>query len=180
IRTSRVKTGWENVWEKVFDWKDPQPKVGTVLTPAEQRIEYQNDGAVDVGKSLIQGMEAKSKASLFIATAVAFFLIYWAVAGPGFYVYLVQKRRASLSWFMFGLSALIATAFTVLIVKLVLRGPPEVHHISFVQQASNQPAVVRSRFGLYIPRDGDQKIQLQNTVPQTVSTISAFAIHPTY
>ena len=81
---------------------------------------------------------------------------------------------------MFGLAALVATGITVLIVKLVLRGPPEVHHMSIVQQASNQPAVVRSRFGLYIPRDGDQKIQLQNTMPQTVSTINGFAINPAY
>jgi len=177
--TSKIKTHWVNVWDKVFDLKN-SPLVIDKYTTSDERIPYQHAGTVDLGKSLIQGMEAKSKASLFIATAVAFFLIYWAVAGPGFYVYLVSKRRANLSWFMFGLSALGATALTVLIVKLVLRGPPEVHHISLVQQAANQPAVVRSRFGLYIPRDGDQKLAMQNTLPQTVSTISGFAIHPAY
>jgi len=39
---------------------------------------------------------------------------------------------------------------------------------------------VRSRFGLYIPRDGDQKIQLQNTSTEAVSLINAFAIHPAH
>jgi hypothetical protein len=69
----------------------------------------------------------------------------------------------------------------VLVVKLVLRGPPELHHTSLLTAATaDRSAVVRSRFGLYIPRDGDQKIQLQNTSTEAVSLINAFAIHPAH
>src|SRR5437764_12786248 len=96
---------------------------------------------------------------------------------------MVLERRRSLRWSLFALSAFVATAVSVLVVKLVLRGPPELHLVSLVTAASadsGHSAVVRSRFGLYIPRDGDQRIQLQNTSTDAVSTINAFAIHPAH
>jgi hypothetical protein len=64
------------------------------------------------------------------------------------------------------------------VVKLVLRGPPEVRHLSMVRIAPGQPAIVYSRFGLYIPRDGDQSIQLNDSVHQSVSYLSSFAENP--
>ena len=63
-------------------------------------------------------------------------------------------------------------------VKLVLRGPPEVKHLSVVRIAPGQPAIVYSRFGLYIPRDGDQTIELDDTTPGQLSYLSALAEHP--
>src|SRR5205823_13726373 len=41
-----------------------------------------------------------------------------------------------------------------------------------------QPALVYSRFGLYIKRDGDQLIELNNTAHDGVSYVSGFAEHP--
>jgi hypothetical protein len=66
-------------------------------------------------------------------------------------------------------------------VKLVLRGPPELHHTSIITAAAtDHNAIIRSRFGLYIPRDGDQRIELLNTSNEAVSAINAFAIHPAH
>jgi len=91
---------------------------------------------------------------------------------------LCTKKRQGLSWFFFGISALAATALTMLVVKLVLRGPPQIKHLSFVRIAPGQPAIIDSRLGLYIPRDGDQKIELEDTSPSSVSYLSPFAEHP--
>jgi hypothetical protein len=47
-----------------------------------------------------------------------------------------------------------------------------------VRAATGEPAYVYSRFGLYIPRDGVQQIELKGMAPDTSAAISAFAIHP--
>ena len=44
-------------------------------------------------------------------------------------------------------------------VKLVLRGSAEIHHVSFVRQVPGEPTVVHTQFGLYIPRDGFQRVR---------------------
>jgi hypothetical protein len=85
-----------------------------------------------------------------------------------------------LSWFIFAASAVVATLLTVGVVKLVLRGDPEVKHLTVVRMAPGQPAVVYSRIGLYIPRDGPQKLELKETVGDAVSYIAPFPIHPQY
>ena len=105
-----------------------------------------------------------------------FFIGYWLVAGPGSYLYLAGKRRKELSWMIFAASAVAATALTVLVVKLVLRGSPEAHHVSIVRIAGGGPgggynAVVHSRIGLYIQRDGYQNVALRTT-PRAPSAIS--------
>ena len=71
----------------------------------------------------------------------------------------MTRRRQALSWFFFAAAALVATAVTVGVVKLVLRGPPQVRHLTMVRVTPGQPAIAYSRFGLYIPRDGDQTIE---------------------
>ena len=42
-------------------------------------------------------------------------------------------------------------------VKLVLRGPPQLQHVTFVHMAPDHETVAQSQFGLYIPRDGKQR-----------------------
>ena len=107
-------------------------------------------------------------------------LVHLLIAGPGIYFYLLAKARAYMSWFLFAAAAIAATAVTVLVVQLVVRGDPELQHVSFVRKAPGQPAVVTSRFGLYIPRDGAQEIKLRDTDPKSNSYLSAFAAHPTH
>jgi hypothetical protein len=121
-----------------------------------------------------------SKTAYLITVAIGFFVVYWLVAGPGLYGYLVTKKQSHLSWFMFGATALVATVLTVIIFRLVVRGPPELRHVSVVRAAPDEPAMVYSRFGLYIPRDGDQKIEMKDVAANSISMINAFAIHPRY
>jgi len=177
--TSRAKSGWPAVWDAVFDWKN-SPLAVTSTTEDALVAPYQPAAAMDVGFSLLQGMDLHSKTAWLLTLAIVFFIAYWLLAGPGIFAYLVGKRRTQLSWFLFAASAVAATLLTVLIVQLVLRGPPELRHFSIVRKAPGQPAVVRSRFGLYIPRDGYQSIELKDTAANQVSTISALAWNPSY
>jgi hypothetical protein len=176
-------TGWPYIWDKILGIKSdayvlPNGKKEDDFLISHRLDRYHSTSPRDLGYALVQGLNLNSKANWLILLAIGFFIVYWIVAGPGTYAYLVSKKRQAVSWFFFGISALVATAVTVLVVKLVLRGPPEVRHLSFVRVAPNQPAIDYSRFGLYIPRDGDQKIELEDTSASSVSYLSPFAEHP--
>jgi hypothetical protein len=179
----RATTGWPYVWDKVFGWKNDTYVIPAGASKDDERLknvfdQYAPGPPADLGMPLVQGLNLSSKGMWLIFVAIAFFLIYWVVAGPGSFLYLASKKRAGFSWFFFGLAAIAATAVTVLVVKLVLRGPPEIRHLSFVRVAPKQPTLVYSRFGLYIPRDGDQSIDLGDMAHEGVSYISGFAEHP--
>jgi hypothetical protein len=175
--TARAKVGWAHVWDKVFDWHNDTLIVDNV-TPANEKEPYALASMRELGTAMREGMAMAGKSRAYIGLAVVFFVVYWLVAGPGLYVYLVAKARAHASWFFFALSAVIATVLTVLLVQLIVRGPPELQHVTLVKQASGQPAVVYSRFGLYIKHDGLQDIALAGTDPTAESYITAFADHP--
>ena len=163
---SFAKTGWLNVWNRVFDWKDA-PVINDKYISATEKDKWVGGGVVDIGHQFVDPrlLNLTGTVSSLVALAVAFFIIYWVVAGPGVFAYLVNRRRQNLSWFGFTLSAIIATLVTVLIVRLVVRGPPVLKHSSVVEQAAGQPALVRANFGLYIKRDGDQRIELKEVRP---------------
>jgi hypothetical protein len=178
--TSRVRSGWPYVWERVFDWKNVPIVLTGKLEPGDFR-RYAPGSTMDLGWTLPESMELPSKTAWLVTLAVVFFIAYWLVAGPGVFAYLVGKKRTQLSWFMFAASALVATGLTVLLVKLVLRGPPELKHFTVVRAAADSPlAVAHGRFGLYIPRDGFQELELTDTAPDAVTTISAWAPHPVF
>jgi hypothetical protein len=182
---SRATSGWPYVWDQVFGWNND-----TYVVPAnaskddpelKARLElYAPSEAKDLGFALIGGLNFQSTGAWLIFVAIAFFIIYGLVAGPGGYFFLLAKKRQSFNWFFFSLSALAATALTGLVVKLVVRGPPQINHISLVRIAPNQPALVYSRFGLYIKRDGDQTVEMNGASHDSVSYISNFAEHPQF
>jgi hypothetical protein len=180
-------SGWPYVWLTVLGWRNdayvppPLPSGPNAEYPPEVKVridQYQPGKPVDLGYSLAADLNLGNKGAWLVALAIGFFVVYWLLAGPGTYAYLVAKKRQGLSWFFFAAAALVATAVTVGVVKLVLRGPPEVRHLSVVRVAPGQPTIVFSRFGLYIPRDGDQTIELQDTTPGQLSYLSALAEHP--
>ena len=176
-------SAWPYIWDDVFGSKSDAYVLPDRQSPDDPLVartlaQYKPEGPTDLGYPLVQGLNLNSKANWMILLAILFFVVYWLVAGPGTYAYLVTKKRQGLSWFFFGISALVATAFTLMVVKLVLRGPPEIKHLSFVRVAPGEPAIVYSRFGLYIPRDGEQKLELTDTSPASVSYLSPFAEHP--
>src|SRR5450432_84001 len=158
---TRTKNGWVYVWNHVFDWKN-SPLPITSQTPDTIKKIYEPGQPVDLGPSLLgTWLELQSKSAWLITLAILFFIGYWVIAGPGAFAYLHSRKKTQASWFIFGACALGATAITLLIVKLVLRGPPELKHFSIVRESVGEPGVVISRMGLYIPRDGMQKIELK-------------------
>jgi hypothetical protein len=174
-------TAWPYIWDRIFGWKNDSYVLPDKASEddADPRFkQFAAAGPADLGYTLVQGLNLSSKATYLIFLAIFFFAVYWIVAGPGTFFYLRAQKKQRLSWFLYGASALIATAVTVLVVKLVLRGPPEVRHLTFVRAAPGEPAIVYSRFGLYIPRDGDQKIELENISATSLSYLSPFAEHP--
>ncbi len=175
--TNKAKSGWPYVWDKVLDFKSDLIIVDSQTTDA-QKHPYSPGAAADIGHSLLAGMELSSKSRALVSIAVVFFIGYWIVAGPGVYLYLVTKSRPQFSWFMFAFSAVVATAITVLVVKLVVRGAPELHHVTVIRGAPNEPNIAISRFGLYIPRDGAQEISLPEVAPKNVSYVNAYPQHP--
>lgn len=171
---------WLWVWDKVFDWPDdPAPHLDMLKTDEEPaQMLYDKGGTADMGYAERNGMELESTGAALVALAVLFFIIYWAAAGPGSYLLLAAKKKSGVSWFAFAIVAIVATASTVLIVRLVLRGPPKIKHVSYVSICPDSPALVRSEFGLYIPRDGAQKVELKETSPDSPSYVTAFPLHP--
>jgi hypothetical protein len=50
--------------------------------------------------------------------------------------------------------------------------------LSIVRAAPDQPATVISRFGLYIPRDGWQRLELKDAAADSVTSLSALPVPP--
>ena len=179
----RATTGWPYVWDTIFGWNND-----TYVPPASVNKDdpllrlrtdlYSPANPIELGKPLVDGLNFEGKAATLITVAVVFFVLYWVVAGPGGYFVLSHEKKTSLSWFVYAAAAVVATALTGLVVKLAVRGSPQIKQISFVRMAPNQPALIYSRMGLYIPRDGDQTLQLNDTTHQGVSYLSGFAEHP--
>jgi hypothetical protein len=181
--TRRAKSGWRYVWDRVFDWNDP-PNVAEDYKAVDGQFDAWpgTDKAVDLGAELSQhGMDLPSTAAVLLAIAGFFFVVYWLVAGPGIYLVLVARKQANLSWFVFALTAIAATALTALLVKAVVRGPPKLQHLSVVRYAAGEPTgVIDSRFGLYIREDGAKTIGLQETAAHEVSYVTPFSMNPQY
>jgi hypothetical protein len=171
--------GWVYVWDHVFGWSN-DAHLPNDRTPTEE-TNYAGDAYSDVGSALNKGVEFGAKGTGLIALAVVFFVIYWIIAGPGSYLFLAGKKKKEMSWAAFGLSAVVATFITVLVVRLVLRGNPEIHHASDVRMVVGQepqPAIAISKIGLYIPRDGDQRLSLGDTSNQFASYIAPLSVLP--
>ena len=176
--------GWPYVWDRVLGWKNDTHAPADVDQATDDAYrETFMDSAVDLGYPQLRGVEFGAKGAGLIVLAIFFFIAYWVVAGPGTYLFLAGRKRKQLSWTAFGVVALAATLLTVLVVRVVLRGSPEIHHATDVRMVSGQdpqPAIAYSRVGLYIPRDGDQRVELGNTSNQLVSYITPMAINPSY
>jgi hypothetical protein len=181
--TKSAQGGWRYVWDRVFDWNDPLG-VAEDYKPVDGTFDPwpATDKAVDLGEMLSRhGMDLPSTAAALLAIAGFFFVIYWLVAGPGIYLILAARKQANLSWFVFGLTAVAATVLTALLVKVVVRGPPKLQHLSIVRYATGEPdGVIDSRFGLYVREDGVKTISLLDTAPHEVSYITPFSMHPQF
>lgn len=179
------RIGWPAVWDRLLDYPNNTriPEMTPFVGKTDYETTYDNSGntVVELGGGALQkGMDHSGRGAGYVAIAMLFFIGYWAIAGPGTYFFLLAKKRADLSWPAFAVCAIIGTGLTVVIVKLVLRGPPEVRHITFVRVAPDGQAIAWSNFGLYIPRDGMQDIELRETDGSGTSFITPYPVHPTH
>jgi hypothetical protein len=179
--TDNVRVGWRYIWDRVFDWNNAPDVAEVYKPPTDTDDPWKPAEGIDLGSTLLTGMDMQGKAAAFVFIAVFFFFIYWLVAALGLHIYLEIRGKTELSWFLFAASALAGTLLTVLLVRLLLRGPPELRHVSVIRSAADDPlCVIDSRFGLYIPQDGEKKIDLMDTAEGQTSTITPFAINPQY
>jgi hypothetical protein len=176
-RGERSTSGWVHIWDRAFDW--PNDPISGKSQSREAEL-YKPHVSYELGKSTLKYMDLPSTSAALISIAVLFFIVYWVAAGPGSYLVLSKKGKATMSWFAFAALAIAATGLTWVIVKLVLRGDAQLQHVSYVRMAPNVPAIVHSNFGLYIPRDGDQKIELKNAAEGAASYVTAFNLHPAF
>ena len=174
---------WMYVWDRVLDWgnaSQPLAAENTRYSFSEgQRQRYQEryadaSNSYHLTRSFLGGMEFPGTGAAYLGLAILFFVLYWVAAGPGSYLYLASKKRAAQSWFVFAAAAMIATGVTIIIVKLTLRGSAQIHHVSFVRVTPGEPTVVHSQFGLYIKRDGGQRVELMKTAQDAVSYVTAY------
>jgi hypothetical protein len=175
--------GWASIWDRLFDWPNEpmNPKGQNTQDDWRYRRFDPNSSAVwELGRSFLGMMDLPSTSAALIGIAVLFFIVYWVAAGPGSYFVLLKKGRATMSWFAFAAIAIGAIGLTIAIVKVALRGAPQLQHVTFIRFAPGEPARAHSQFGLYIPRDGYQKIELKETVPNRTSYITAFNQHPAF
>ncbi|HEV7302399.1 MAG TPA: hypothetical protein VGN72_23875 [Tepidisphaeraceae bacterium] len=175
--TARTATaGWAHVWDTVFAWNND-------TLPAARRGDDDNgysdpSSAIDVGYTLLTGMNHAGRGAALVLMAVIFFIIYWLAAGPGSYFALINWRKKELSWLAFAAAAVVATAITLIMVRLVLRGPPVVKHVTVVQSAVGQPAIATSNIGLYIPNDGSIPVTLGQTAEGSLPYVAGYPQHP--
>jgi hypothetical protein len=182
---------WPAIWNRVFDWKDDPLSLNRIGD--QQKSVYADGEPVDIGRKLNdETMELDNKSLWLISVAVIFFIVYWVVAGPGTFFFLLAKGRSGANWFIFAAAAIAFTLLTVLMVDLILRGPPDLHHFSVVRESAAQADItgqsagvssaavahVYSRFGLYVPRDGEQKLEIKDAAAGTAADLSPYAIPP--
>lgn len=179
----RLPLGWIYIWDKALGWRnDPQL---TPRTDGRSILAVQPYGNVDdtdrvapVGKAVLRSGSMRLKVSGYVLAAVGFFGIYWVVAGPGASAFLTVRKRAHLNWFAFGAMAVGAAVLSLVLIRLVQSRDIDLGHITLVKVAPDMPAVVESRIGLYIPRDGDKRIELKETEARTTNWITPYPIHP--
>ena len=173
--TSRT-SGWPVIWSRVLGSGDT-PIINASPTEEDR---YRFAGFKDLGESLLSGTRLAGRSAALVTIALVFFIAYWLLAGPGTYFYLASKKKTPLSWFAFGAVALVATVVTLGVVRLVLGGSAELRHFSLARQGRVAPQVVHSEIGLYIPRDGEQRISVDGGAEGERPTITAYAVDPAH
>jgi len=172
-------TGWQAIWDRTMDWRnDTLISFASIYQKPPDMYTAGTQNKTDLSKSVLAGMELPRRGAALVALAMVLFIGYWLVAGPGSYFFLLARRRSHYSWVAFAVCAVGATALTAAVVKLVLRGPPQLQHVTFVHIAPDREMVAQSQFGLYIPRDGKQHIELADFAPKRFSYVIPYPIHP--
>lgn len=180
-------SGWPYVWDRVLGFRNDSMRVKAEQNDLVKEA-FKSDNTADLGGALLKEMEHEGRAGSYIALAVLFFLGYWLLAGPASYLILSRRGKKQHSWSIFAAVALAATLLTVAVVRIVLRGRPQAHHITLVRLAPDLgvpgggtwQAEIDSRIGLYIPASSRQHVAISGQDPAAVSYLTPFPINPAY
>ena len=177
LGTNASKTvGWSLLWTRVFGLGD-QP----LLAPGnDDKARYDARDYRDLGGALLPGTRLAGRSVALVTIALVFFIAYWLVAGPGLYFFLASRKRTSLSWFVFGAAAVAATVVTLGVVRLVLSGSAELKHVSLARYGPVADSLVHAEIGLYIPKDGEQRLAVSGGARDSRPTLTAFAVDPSH
>jgi hypothetical protein len=78
-RTTR--DGWSHVWDTVFAWNNDTQLRNT--SGGIEKVYPDTSSTVDVGYSMLAGMNQPGHGTFLVLLAVVFFILYWIAAGPG-------------------------------------------------------------------------------------------------
>ena len=162
----------------MFGWKSSIHAEEDATDSDRDAFSTMGGNSTDLGAAVLPAMEFPSRGAAYITVAIVFFIIYFFVAGPISYFVLAARKRRDLSWFVFALCACVGTLLTVGVVRLVLHGNPELHHLSLVRICPDSSAKVRSRIGLYVPHGDLQRVALAGNSPDAVSYLTAYPLPP--
>ncbi len=152
--------GWSTVWNQIFDLREDPTQLTKDADNDFAKVLEPSTGGYDLGQPVVAAMEMPGRVAGLLVIVLGFFIAYWLVAGPGLYLLLRQRDKLEWSWFGFGVVAGVATLFTLGVAQLILRGHAEMSQFSVVKIAADGSTTVHSRIGLYVPRDGRQRIDL--------------------
>lgn len=193
-----LTNGWPRLYDRLFGWRNQtrtagdldavEQAIGKVAREDQERPYGLSANGVDIGAAVVnRGTEHGARSTAYVFLAVLFFVGYWVIAGPGSYLYLAAKRKRGMSWTVFAVAALGATLITLVLVKVLLRGGPEVRHVTLVRLVPDAPAAdgtpqfaasMHGRVGLYIPKDGEQTVALAAPPAERWAAVAPYAVHP--
>lgn len=176
--TAKRVPGWAYIWDAVFGWKSSIRAEEDATDSDRNAFSPMGGNSTDLGAAVLPAMEFPSRGAAYITVAIIFFIVYFFVAGPISYFVLSARKRRDLSWFVFAGCACAGTLLTVGVVRLVLHGNPELHHLSLVRICPDAPTEVRSRIGLYVPHGDLQRVALVGNSADAVSYLTAYPLPP--
>jgi hypothetical protein len=180
--------GWPIIWAKILDYRYDPFVVDKKTDPDEQAVYDKSSTGFNLGPMIYSRMNHSSTAGALVVLALVFFIAYWLAAGILSWVILVSRKRKEWAWLAFAAVGCGATLVTLVVVRVVLQGAPEIHHFTLVRvvgagvgnsvPASPEPTVVESRIGLYVKRDGNVRIELPQGNADCASIVTPYAFHP--
>jgi hypothetical protein len=170
-----ARYGWASVWETLLGHPtepDPEPTV-------KEKAAWRAVGMREFGAGVLPMMNLTSASAKLVAVTMVFFFGYWLVAGPGVFAWLKMRKKSQFNWVGFAMVAVAATLLTLGLVRILIRGKPELRHLTTVRinQADNLPAHVVSRLGLYVKADGYRELSIAGIDPKAHNSLTAFPLN---
>jgi hypothetical protein len=176
--------GWVYIWDAVLGTNnatilDPTTDKPRQAVDVEELVKpWRASGFKDFGYTMLRYLDLTGRSTQLIAVAVIFFVGYWVIAGPVAFFVLRAKGKSQHNWFVFGALAVLATLLTLALVRLMLSGSPEVRHFTYIRNGPAAPAaLVNSRLGMYVPRDGIQTVSIDRGDASFQPTLSQYPKH---